>query len=65
MISGCYLIGYLILRIALETQRISTELMIPKAPIADYLILSLILLGGIVMVVFAQFISPYRYRKVD
>lgn len=62
--TSAYLIGYLILRIILETQRQTTELMIPGQPIIDFILLSLILIFAICLLLFAQLIAPYRYREV-
>ncbi|ATZ16658.1 prolipoprotein diacylglyceryl transferase [Entomoplasma freundtii] len=62
--TSCYLIGYLILRIILETQRLGTELMIPEQPIIDFILLSLILTFAICLLFVAQLIAPYRYREV-
>ncbi|MCL8211714.1 Prolipoprotein diacylglyceryl transferase [Mesoplasma sp. JKS002658] len=64
VISGGYLFGYLLIRIILETHRQASELFIQNTPIADYLVLSLILFLGIVLIVFAQGISPYKWRMV-
>jgi phosphatidylglycerol---prolipoprotein diacylglyceryl transferase len=47
VLTGAYIIGYLILRITLETQRAVTELVIPGIPIADFIILGLIFLVGV------------------
>ncbi len=62
--SGGYVFAYLLIRIVLETHRIPRELFIQNVPVADYLILGLILIAGIVLIVFAQGISPYKWRMV-
>lgn len=61
--SSSYLIGYLTLRIILETQRTTAELMVPHHPIITFILLSLLLILGILLLVTAQWIAPYRYRE--
>lgn len=63
-LASSYFIGYLILRIILETQRTTTELMIPHHPIATFILLSLILILGVILFIIAQWIAPYRYREI-
>ncbi|PPE05820.1 prolipoprotein diacylglyceryl transferase [Williamsoniiplasma lucivorax] len=62
--TGCYIVGYLILRIVLETQRKLEELFIQNSLILDFMVLALILLAGIAIIIMAQWIAPYRYREV-
>lgn len=60
MLSGGYIAGYLIIRIILETHRQTNELFIQNAPVADFIVLSLILIIGLVTIFFAQFVAPYK-----
>lgn len=62
--TGCYIVGYTILRIILETRRSIEELMIPTNPTATFILLSLILVFGIIFLVLTQFFVPYHYREV-
>lgn len=54
VMSSSYLIGYSILRITLETQRTTAELMVPHHPIITFILLSLLLILGILLLVTAQ-----------
>ncbi|AVN64117.1 MULTISPECIES: prolipoprotein diacylglyceryl transferase family protein [Mesoplasma] len=62
--SGSYILGYGILRTILETQRQATEYMIPNHVVANFLVLSLIILTGIFIIVMAQFVIPYKWREI-
>lgn len=62
--AGSYVLGYGILRTILETQRQTTEYMIPNHTVANFLVLSLIILTGIMIIVMAQFVVPYKWREV-
>ncbi|AVP49477.1 prolipoprotein diacylglyceryl transferase family protein [Williamsoniiplasma luminosum] len=64
VLTGCYVVGYLLIRIILETQRRPEELFIQNSLVVDFIILSLILVGGIIIILLAQFVAPYRYREV-
>lgn len=65
VITGAYVVGYMLIRILLETQRKPEDLFIQNFLIADFIVLSLIILMGIGLIIFAQFIAPYRYREVN
>lgn len=54
VLTSSYFIGYLTLRIILETQRTRAELMIPHHPIATFILLSLILILACLLLVLAQ-----------
>ncbi|ATI73709.1 prolipoprotein diacylglyceryl transferase family protein [Mesoplasma florum] len=62
--SGSYILGYGILRTILETQRQATEYMIPNHVVANFLVLSLIILTGIFIIFMAQFVIPYKWREI-
>lgn len=62
--TGCYIFGYGLIRIILETMRRPTEYMIPKYAIANFMVLSLILMTGILIIVIAQFIIPNKWREI-
>ncbi|AGM25927.1 prolipoprotein diacylglyceryl transferase [Spiroplasma syrphidicola EA-1] len=62
--TGFYFLGWNIIRFILETQRENeTELFIKNNRIADYTVLLLIAFAGLLIILFAQFVAPYHYRK--
>ncbi|PPE06612.1 prolipoprotein diacylglyceryl transferase family protein [Mesoplasma corruscae] len=64
VLTGCYIFGYGLIRIVLETSRRPTEYIISNHPIADFIVLSLILTIGIFIICINQFISPKKWREV-
>ncbi|ATZ19030.1 prolipoprotein diacylglyceryl transferase [Williamsoniiplasma somnilux] len=63
--TGFYVFGYMLIRVILETQRRPEELFIQNSFVADFIVLTILLLLGIVIIIFAQFIAPYKYREVN
>ncbi|AGM25739.1 prolipoprotein diacylglyceryl transferase [Spiroplasma syrphidicola EA-1] len=61
--AGLYIFGYNIIRLILELQRTDQDLFIKNARVLDYVIISLMILIGAVLVLFAQFISVKKWRK--
>nr|VZR96969.1 Prolipoprotein diacylglyceryl transferase [Mycoplasma feriruminatoris] len=64
VLTGCYVLGYLIIRIILETFRQNHELFIQNHRTINFIILSIILLSGIFIILLTQFISPYKWRQI-
>ncbi|WP_106078786.1 prolipoprotein diacylglyceryl transferase family protein [Mesoplasma coleopterae] len=62
--AGSYILGYGILRTILETQRQATEYMIPNHVVANFLVLSLIIIIGMFIIVMTQFVIPYKWREI-
>ncbi|AEM68505.1 prolipoprotein diacylglyceryl transferase [Mycoplasma putrefaciens] len=62
--TGCFVAGYLIIRIILETMRRDTELFIQNARVLNFIVLTIILISGITIIIVAQFIAPYKWRKI-
>ncbi|UWD34693.1 prolipoprotein diacylglyceryl transferase [Mycoplasma cottewii] len=62
--TGCFITGYLIIRIILESFRKPTEYFIQNHSVINFIILSLILLSGIAIILIAQFIAPYKWREI-
>ncbi|ADR24216.1 putative prolipoprotein diacylglyceryl transferase [Mycoplasma leachii PG50] len=64
VLTGCYILGYLIIRIILETFRQNHELFIQNHKAINFIILSVILISGIFIILLTQFISPYKWRQI-
>ncbi|ATG97827.1 diacylglyceryl transferase [Mesoplasma lactucae ATCC 49193] len=64
VLTGGYVFGYMLIRIILETHRRPEELFVQNYPIADFIVLAIILLMGIAIIGIAQFLSPYKWREV-
>ncbi|AHI53477.1 prolipoprotein diacylglyceryl transferase [Spiroplasma sabaudiense Ar-1343] len=63
--TGFYLFSYMVLRWVLETRRTDVELVIKHYFVADMLLFALFALFALFFIVFAQVISPKKYRKID
>ncbi|WP_338970084.1 prolipoprotein diacylglyceryl transferase [Spiroplasma endosymbiont of Labia minor] len=62
-ITGLYIVWYMLTRIILEAFRGEGEYFIQNAAVLNFVILTLILISGIVVYVFAQFIAPKKWRR--
>lgn len=61
--SGLYIVGYNSIRIILETQRNDYDLFLKNMRILDYIIISLMIIVGIILIIFAQWISVIKWRR--
>ncbi|WP_425378489.1 prolipoprotein diacylglyceryl transferase [Spiroplasma endosymbiont of Polydrusus pterygomalis] len=62
--AGMYIAGYNLIRIILETQRDDHDLFLKNMRTLDYIILSLMIVVGIILILFAQWIAVRKWRKV-
>ena len=58
-----YLFLYNFMRLGLETQRASSDLFIPELRALDYSIIILFGLIGLLLIVMAQCVAPYKWRQ--
>ncbi len=61
--TGMYIACYNIIRIVLETQRDDHDLFIKNMRVIDYVILSLMIGIGLILILFAQWIAVMKWRK--
>ncbi|APE74143.1 prolipoprotein diacylglyceryl transferase [Spiroplasma citri] len=61
--TGMYIAGYNLIRIILETQRDDHDLFLKNMRTLDYVILSLMIVIGIILILFAQWIAVIKWRK--
>ncbi|GAA6238201.1 MAG: prolipoprotein diacylglyceryl transferase [Spiroplasma phoeniceum] len=61
--TGIYIAGYNFIRIILETQRDDHDLFLKNMRTLDYVILSLMIVIGIILILFAQWIAVIKWRK--
>lgn len=61
--TSLYILFYSLIRIILDSFRNAFELPLRNAPIANYVMISLVLIFGIVMAIFSQFIAPNKWRE--
>jgi len=64
VLSGGYVAGYTFYRLILETLRQPQEFFIQNYAVANFTVLALIVLFGWGLILWAQLVSPYKYREV-
>ncbi|WP_162807911.1 prolipoprotein diacylglyceryl transferase family protein [Spiroplasma alleghenense] len=65
VVSSSYLVGYMIIRWVLETRRTDAELVLKHLFAMDMVLFAILTTFSLVLLVFAQFISPYKWRKIN
>ncbi len=58
-----YFFGYNLIRLGLETQRQESEMFIKNLPWLSFSIIALFMIFGLISAIFAQFISPNKWRR--
>ncbi|AHF58181.1 prolipoprotein diacylglyceryl transferase [Spiroplasma eriocheiris] len=61
--AGLYVAGYNLIRIILETQRTGDDLFLTNMPVLDFIVIGFFILFGILLIIFAQYISVYKWRQ--
>jgi hypothetical protein len=64
VLTGSYFVGYTLYRIGLETMRMPREYFVQNQPVANFIVLSLIVIFGILIILWAQLIAPKKYREL-
>jgi len=64
VLTGSYFVGYTLYRIGLETMRLPREYFVQNQPVANFIVLSLIVIFGILIILWAQCIAPKKYREL-
>ncbi len=65
VVSASYLIGYLTVRWVLETRRTDAELVLKHLFVLDMVLFALFTIFALGLLIFSQFIAPYKWRKVN
>lgn len=61
--TGLYIMAYALIRSVLDSFRYAFELPLKNEPVLNHLMLAIIFAFGACLFIFAQFISPYKWRE--